>query len=461
MVGRLSVSYYSEMPRYLIGIGCFLILTTSMGRDWEIHPGDEIQPVLDRAQPGDQVTIYSGHYPGSLVVDKSLSITGLDYPVIDGEKSGNTVRILADDVILSGLEIVWSGTRLLEDEAGIKVEGDRMIVRECRILNTLHGIYVKGGNEAWIENNFVRGRADLIAALRGNGIHLWNSKGNRIYNNEITLTRDGIYFSFADETHIRGNHIHHVRYGLHYMYSDDNNFEDNLFAYNVAGAALMYSKRIHFSRNTFAHNRGYRAYGVLYQSCDFCTATENLISDNTRGIYLDGSNFNEIWQNSIRNNDIAVHINASCEENKFFKNNFIDNLSGLVVDARGYPNHWSDEGHGNYWANYTGYDLNGDGIGDVPHKIQSVFEYLEEDYPEVRLYLFSPAAQILRAAERTLPIMQASEKEDPFPLMNAVENPDVPEEGTPESDGRWTMPWLLVFGLISLVPAGVITVNWL
>ena len=260
--------------------------------DWIVEPGMDAQAVISNANNGDRIFIENGHFIGSLIIDKSIQIIGKDFPIIDGALTSNTIQILADKVVLKNLVIQWSGTRLLEDEAGIKVEGDDAIIENCRIINTLHGIYIKGGHRVQIINNIIRGRADFIEALRGNGIHLWNTQDNRVIGNEISYTRDGIYFSFADNTSVEGNQIHNVRYGLHYMYSDDNYFYNNRFEHNIAGAALMYSKRINFEKNIFAHNRGYRAYGVLYQSCDFCTASDNLIIDNTRGIYFDASNFN-------------------------------------------------------------------------------------------------------------------------------------------------------------------------
>ncbi|MCK5332093.1 MAG: nitrous oxide reductase family maturation protein NosD [Candidatus Marinimicrobia bacterium] len=434
-----------------------IILTVVPGRDWPASSGANLQEIIDGMVDGDRLLIGPGKYSGAIVVDRQIEIIGEDYPFINGEKQLDAVLITADSVSVSGLEIQWSGTRLLEDESGIKIEGDFVTIENCRIINTLHGIYVKGGKQVTLRNNLIKGRVDLQTALRGNGIHIWYSRDNLLDGNEINFTRDGIYFSFVDETKVIGNYVHDVRYGLHYMYSDDNRFTGNRFEQNVAGAALMYSQRIHFNSNIFAHNRGYRAYGVLYQSCDFCTAYDNLIIDNTRGVFFSDSNFNELWNNDIVENDIAVQINANCEDNKIYSNNFLENLSGLVVDAKGFPNYWADEGLGNYWTNYRGYDLDDNQIGDYSHKLQNVFEYLEVDYPEVRLYLFSPAAQALEVAERTFPILLVTDKEDPFPQMWPVENENVPWTAYGNTTTRQaSFPLAVFYLLLTGIPVALI-----
>jgi len=51
---------------------------------------------------------------------------------------------------------------------------------------------------------------------------------------------------------------------------------------------------------------------------------------------------------------------------------------------------------------------------------------METKVPEVRFYLLSPAAEILRAAEGALPILRLGEVEDPRPLMQAAGNRQVP-----------------------------------
>jgi nitrous oxidase accessory protein len=325
-----------------------------------------------------------------------------------------------------------SGTKLIDDLAGIRIEADSVIIRNNFIKKPLHGIYVKGGSYTIIHDNYIEGRLDLISADRGNGIHLWNSRSNKLFRNEILNVRDGIYFSFADSTDVFENHIHHVRYGLHYMYSNHNTFTENIFERNVAGAALMYSKDIVFDRNIFARCRGFRAYGLLYQSMDYALAKDNLIIDNSRGVFFDNSNFNRFENNDVVDNDLAIQLMGSAEENSLLNNNFVNNLSNLLVDNKKTQTTWSTESGGNYWSDYRGYDLDGNGLGDIPHKIQNIFQVLETKIPEIRYYLFSPAAEILEIAEQALPILELGTETDQRPLFRPVKNENIPWSKTQE-----------------------------
>jgi hypothetical protein len=83
--------------------------------------------------------------------------------------------------------------------------------------------------------------------------------------------------------------------------------------------------------------------------------------------------------------------------------------------------HWSANQRGNYWSSYDGYDLDGDGIGDVPMKIQNVFHFLEGQNANVRLYLYSPASQALAVAAKAFPIININQEADTYPLMRAVD----------------------------------------
>ena len=392
----------------------------------EVSPGESIANALEKATPGDTIRLAGGTYHENIIVDVPVTLTSGSGATIRGGYEGNVVHITAPGTVLEGLHIAEASPRLTKDMSCILIEADDVTIHGCTLTESLHGIYVKAGNRVEILGNTIEGRLDLIEADRGNGIHLWNSSENQIIENEIFNVRDGIYFSFANSTTIERNHIHNVRYGLHYMYSNDNSFYDNLFENNVAGAALMYSEDIVFARNTFARCRGFRAYGILLQSMSRITARENLIVDNSRGIFMNNADSCVIESNDVVNNDLAIQLNGGCDGNLFVRNNFINNLSDLLLDVSDLETRWADAGGGNYWSSYRGYDLDRDGIGDLPYPIQNVFQILETRVPEVRFYLLSPAAEVLKAAERALPILRLGDAQDPRPAMFPINNSEVP-----------------------------------
>jgi nitrous oxidase accessory protein len=118
-------------------------------------------------------------------------------------------------------------------------------------------------------------------------------------------------------------------------------------------------------------------------------------------------------------NDVGVMLYASSLENSFAANDFVGNLATLHTVGRADAD-WTPDGVGNYYSDYPGYDVDGDGIGDTPHRLQDAFEYLEGSRPLLRLFLKSAAADALAAAERSFPLVPSSDEEDTAPSMKPV-----------------------------------------
>ena len=49
----------------------------------------------------------------------------------------------------------------------------------------------------------------------------------------------------------------------------------------------------------------------------------------------------------------------------------LNNIYGPVTCKNGVVEVWDNGSQGNYWSNYNGTDVNGDGIGDTPFLIDS------------------------------------------------------------------------------------------
>lgn len=408
----------------------FLAVALAAGGPWlfattlQVNPASgpirSIAEAITQAAPGDIIRVAPGVYQGNLTLRRQVVLEGMGKPVIRGDGNGSVITVLANGCAIRGFVVEHSGAMLVDEDSGILLRSNGNTIAHNELRDVLFGVYFFHANGNTVADNELRGRAWLEVGERGSGIHIWNSSGNSILRNVISYMRDGMYLQNAYQSVISGNRVSRLRYGLHYMFSDDNRFEDNDFYDNVAGAAIMYSRRIEFRRNSFVHNRGFSSFGLLFQDSHDCIAEDNTIADNAVGIFMETLTNTVFRRNTVAANDIAVQAFSSAERDIFTRNNFIHNLSpfqliGKVTDIR-----WSEGGTGNYWSGYAGYDLNGDGIGDVPFKIQNLFEHLEANFPRLRIYLFSPAAQALAASERSFPVLEPARTFDPAPLMRPL-----------------------------------------
>ncbi|MCK9262358.1 MAG: nitrous oxide reductase family maturation protein NosD [Desulfomonilia bacterium] len=382
---------------------------------------------LAAVSPGDTIEVGPGTYQGNIVIKgEDIRIIGHGDPVIQGGKTGTVVTMTGKNITFTGFTVKGGGRDLCKDDSGLMFKHcTQGQVEDCRFLDNLFGCYFYQSDNCVFRNNLISGREHDVQEERGNGIHLWDAAYYLIEGNEIRHARDGIYVSFANYGMIRDNWIHHTRYGLHYMYSEGNRFNENLLTDNVAGAAVMYSKNMEWNRNVFAHNRGFRAYGVLWQDVRHSECRHNLVIDNTIGLYFDHAGESEVANNLVVWNDIAAVVLENSELNTIYGNNFINNLSNVQLRGgtqKGRNNTFFKDGQGNFWDDYRGYDLDGDGIGDNPHTLQDIFEFMLALEPAYRLFLFSPVSQAISTAEKVFPIIDIStEGVDPHPLIKKVE----------------------------------------
>lgn len=108
-------------------------------------------------------------------------------------------------------------------------------------------------------------------------------------------------------------------------------------------------------------------YGLEMLGCNDSKIINNLIINNAvAGIHLrDSSNRNSVLGNNIEKNSIGVWIaDDASRNNMFLHNNFIDNPNDQARIRSG-ANFWDNGAEGNYWSDYKGQDLNGDGIGET------------------------------------------------------------------------------------------------
>ena len=385
---------------------------------------DSISSAIARAQAGDTVLV-SGPtvFHERVVIDKSIHLLGTNAPVIDGSGSGTPLTIAASGVEVSGIVVRNSGHDLVAFDCGILVNAPRAKVHDCRIETDAFGIYLHGINDCVVERNEIFGSKDLAAAKRGNGIHLWKTKRDRIVGNIVHDKRDGIYLSYTDDSVIAGNRVWDTRFGIHYMYSHQNRLLTNSLTGNAVGATLMFGRQLLVEGNILAGNR---RHGLVLKQIDNSKILRNVVAGQNRGFFVQQANQNRFERNVIATNDIGLYLSNASEQNVFVGNAFIRNTDQVwqppfeTDQGRKGPNSFSEHGRGNYWSDYTGSDRNHDDIGDTPYHETDVFGYIVDRHPSARVLALSPAVAMLRKGEELMPLLDTTGVTDLAPLMQPV-----------------------------------------
>lgn len=378
-----------------------------------------VKEAVERAVDGDIIRVKRGTYKefDITILNKSIRIIGEDFPVIDAGMNGTAFIVQADNFSIEGLKIINIGKSHIKDFAAILIShSNNFEVKNNRLENVFFGILVEKSFKGKISGNQVKSNAQK-QDNSGNGIHLWHSKEMTVANNKVSGTRDGIYLEFASKSIIKDNLCkNNLRYGLHFMFSDHNEYLDNTFESNGAGVAVMFSKHIKMYRNYFTKSWGSASYGLLLKEINDAELKHNVFENNTIAINADGTNRINYIENEFRSNGYAIKIRGACYENKFSRNNFLNN--SFDVAYTGHIN--ENEFRNNYWSDYSGYDLDKDGVGDVPYRPVKLFSYLVTQTPEAIVMLRSIFIGMLDFSEKVSPIFTPKELIDNHPLMKKI-----------------------------------------
>ncbi len=420
----------------------------------------DLAAAVAAAPPGAVITVPAGRYRGPLVLSRPITLRGEGYPVIDGERRGDVVVITGPDVRLEGFVIRGSALAYSSEAAGIVVRGDRAVIRNNQVTDVLFGVYLAGTTGTIVEDNTIA-TADLPVERRGHAVYLWKARSVQVRHNRITRGKDGFYISFSDLITVEHNTVSGCRYGIHYMYSNNNAFRANVFKDNAVGGAVMNSADVTLVGNTFEGSRSAEiGVGLIFKDVDRVLIRENRVVRNRIALEFDNApstpdGWVKVERNLIAFNETGFSL-MSTAAITVTENTIVENLR--QVQSRGAvradANHWWVDGRGNYWGDYTGFDVAGDGVGDVPYRRTDLLEDLADRVPALQAFLFTPAHHAIDTAARMLPLLGAAPVvEDRAPLMKPPASgvPPVPSTGS-ETAPHAGMLWI---GALLLVPAAL------
>lgn len=404
--------------------------------------GRELRTRLDAAKPGSTFVIEPGTYRGKFVVDRPLIVAGRGNPVLVGDGVGTVLTVKAPGAIVRGLTVRNSGPGPVDEPSGIRVEGDGVRVEDVRVEDSYMGIFVAGARNVRIERATIIGRksAAIIDTghavdasvgrgssrrlARGDGIALINSTDALVRDSRIDSARDGIYIVAASGSMIDQNFITNGRYAVHSMYARGLVVSSNRLRGNLSGAVVMYGRDALILDNTMRAARSpSTGFGLLLKDVAGVEAAKNVIVGNRVGIYVDGPaaapvEATRFTSNTVGMNDTGV-VMFSTSSATFTLNSFVGNSTQLISNGGTLTSEWSSRGAGNYWSDYRGYDLAGDGFGDLPHREGSAIATLTSRSPLLGALASSPGLRLAAAVwdrwSQTAPLVV-----DELPLSKPV-----------------------------------------
>lgn len=389
--------------------------TIVVGKDQVVT---SLKKAIELAKNDDTILLQKGIYKeGNIIINKSVRLIGVNEPVLDGENKYEILSVFGERVWIKGIHFKNSGYSGINDYASIGLIDARNIIIENNFIeHSYFGIHINNSSNCIVSGNTIVGTPKNEQSS-GNAINLWHCDSMVIENNDVQGHRDGIYFEFVTHAYIYQNHSHNnIRYGLHFMFSNNDTYMENSFIQNGAGVAVMFSHNVLMHSNLFQMNWGANANGILLKEISDASIINNSFDHNTTGIVMEGTNRIEVQSNDFKNNGWALRITASCADNNLHNNNFNANTFDVATNGTMMLNRF----YNNYWDKYDGYDMNKDGVGDVPYHPVSMYSMVIEENPNSLLLMRSFMVSLLDKAEKAIPSLTPENLFDEQPLMRRM-----------------------------------------
>jgi nitrous oxidase accessory protein len=389
-------------PERLLLVCCCLLPLSVLA---ETYP--PLQPLIDATPEGETLIPPPGVYAGPVVIERPINLDGQHQVIIDNGGKGSVIILKTDGATVRNLHLTNSGESHNDLDAGVQVRGRFNVIKDNIIDNCLFGIDLQQSDHNVVRRNRISSKPFELGQ-RGDAIRLWYSFHNKITDNEINKVRDTVVWYSADNI-IARNTASDSRYSLHFMYSRRNVVEDNRYYNNTVGIFLMYSDGVEIRNNYIAHASGPTGVGIGLKETSELIIEDNEILYCASGLYIDVSPFqpdttNRFSGNMIAYNGIGIRFLNDWTGNVFRQNQFVDNLTQIVVTGGKTANRniWE----GNYWSDYEGFDQDNDGTGDTPYELYAYADRLWQDEPYAQFFKGSPMLEVLDFLERLAPFSE-------------------------------------------------------
>jgi parallel beta-helix repeat protein len=235
---KLENAYANLSESYLT-----LLADAQSNRVRDVNTGIEfatIQEAINAAERGDTILVGSGVYYEHLVVNKTLTLLGVN----------------KEDTIIDGLS-----TNIVEGSVGIKITTDNAVVDGFTVRNCSTGVYLDNSNGSTVSGNIVTlsGSPGILLYQCYNAIIRGNIVSSTIGSRIGLIIGDGIRLDSSVNNTISDNFIIESTVDAIALDSSSNNWILRNVIENIGLIVSAFSS----NNNTFFHNNFINSYGGL------------------------------------------------------------------------------------------------------------------------------------------------------------------------------------------------------
>ncbi len=290
------------------------------------------------------------------LIDSGISSTGISIYESDN------IMVSSATLQESGIsgyrsnDISISNTNISGSWYGVDISfSDKVVIEDVVLNNSLGGLEISRSDHVTLLNISVDGSGEHIR-----GIVIANCNDTKIQNVRVNGTNN-TGFDLRDCSNLTVQECLASNTG-YYGFEFDGDMD------NVSITSCE------ASHNDYSGLRFYRTkIKIVVDGCYVHNNTES-------GIYIYRADNITVTRCLISDNDLGVEIGQSTGtvvyNNQFYGNS--GNLTSQAAEGGDGKNYWDNGTIGNYWSDYTGYDINNDGIGEVPY----VIGYVPLDTPK-------------------------------------------------------------------------------
>ncbi|NAT10009.1 hypothetical protein C4E22_00370 [ANME-1 cluster archaeon AG-394-G06] len=318
----------------------------SSGADFSV-----IQEAINNASMGDTIIVHSGVYHEHVYVNKSITLKGIDYPVVDVNGSGSAITLNADGITFEGFNATNSGS--MWNGAGIRVISGNNTITGNNVRNNSDGISVdSSSNNSITGNNLYNNEYSISLSdsinntITGNnvsnnkygGIYLADSSnnntitGNTFVNNGVRV--DDSYQNIVAGNTVNGKHLVYLEDASDYTVKDagqvilvncTNITVENLDLSNTdVGIELCKTENSRISNNNVSNNNCGSI--SLSDSSNNSITGNNASNNNGDGISISDSSNNTITDNNASSNsNVGIYLSGDSSNNAITDNNVGNN----------------------------------------------------------------------------------------------------------------------------------------